>query len=535
MRVLLLACLFAVTAVAQRDGFSVNEQGGVWFLTLRIPLAAPAGSNLGLYSYSAAGLSPVAKPKDQFSNLILPAVSSDATRVSWTERTDAITHAGQRVPTVYAGTVVLRERYSVGTIVHPGYVGISRNGDWAVWSNPDVYALGSLWLNFRTGKETLLPGVMLSVESVAADGSALRPLQDSVEVYTPSGVVERIATDFIPSQALISADTRRLLINSVRALFLYDRDLREWTTLANDCDFCYIRALSPNGARVAHLNDSLRKEIRLVDTREGTTTAIPLVNDRVTNLQFSDDGSVLWVMTSGLALLRIEVATGEMTTAMPASPEFAFKEYAAAGSRFRIDGDGLSNVSLSLMGRPVEIMDRGPGWLQVKLPADLPLVCAQWSVESPGALFLPSSARVCLFPRLPQFLKLGDLGESDPLWMPRNVTFGASDGWLINPERPAVPGEELLIWMTGLNDDTGALRWSIRPFADNGLGQELTIDGVAPDPIRPGWWIARLRLPASTPPGDTYIFCRSVDLPTQIGYALLPVISAGSPNIESSK
>ncbi len=539
MRIVLLALLLALTVDAQHGGFSVDEQGRVWFVTDLAPRNSDAGEKSRLYIADASGFKVEAEAAtytDGMRAIVLPAVSSDGTRVAWTERAIFPTIAGRTRPTEYVGSVVRHGRYSEGPVVRPGFAGISRNGEWALWANPAANGLGSVWLNSSTGEEIPLPGVMLSVETVAADGSAVRPLEDRVEVHRPAGAVDRIPAGFISTQALISADTRRLLINSARALYLYDRDLSEWTTLAGDCGYCSIRALSPDGTRIAFVGDSLQRAITLVDTRDGTERTIPMSDDRVESLQFSDDGSALWVMTSGLELLRIDVASGEWSVTMPPTPVLRrLPKYAAPGARFRIDGDGLAGAAVSVRGRRLEITDRGPGWLQAMLPVDLPPGPAQWTVDGPGARFEAGPVPMEIVRQLPQFLELRDLGESDPVWMPRPVAFGASDGWLINPERPALPGEELLLSMTGLNEDTGALQWSIRPFADNGLGRGLSIDGVEPDPSRPGWWIVRLRLPADTPPGDTYVFCWTDELPHEIGYALLPVNSGGSVRSESSR
>lgn len=546
MRVFFLSLFLALTGVAQQGSFSVDEQGRAWFFTNWVPPETNLRREYRLYSVTDS------VPRLELGDspeLLSVGVTSDGSTTFWTHG------VYERAPIsgfvrFFTGTVVRRTPLGEKRIVHSGFVGVSRNGEWAVWSKPNSLSLTArtLWVNLVTGEEISQPGLEVSTDSIGSDGSVVSvaaPVSTSggaVSVHAPRKAVDVIReSSSNNTRGLLSSDARRLLLLEGRVLAIYDRDTRERIAINGFGEWAALGVLSPSGTLVAYLQEAAMKQILVLDANTKTTRALPVLDDNVANLQFSDDGATLWVKTVALAILRIDLASGETTVVMPPTPSItAVRRKATPGARFRIDGQGLAAANKVLLGKEsASITGRGPGWLQVLLPNGLDgscLGCMDWSTSSPDAPLEAPGLATAVLPQYPEFLSLYDLGESDPNWAIRPVAFAASDGGLLNyPDRPALAGEEVLFWMTGIGDHKEKVRFGLYlPYESGSRADELLDYAFTPDPNNQGWWILRFRLPTGISSGSAIVLC-VIGTRGQTGDAAFYVSSGSKPSSESSK
>ncbi|MBL0160794.1 MAG: hypothetical protein IPP47_27470 [Bryobacterales bacterium] len=145
MRVFFLSLFLALTGVAQQGSFSVDEQGRAWFFTNWVPRETNLRREYRLYSVTDS------VPRLELGDspeLLSVGVTSDGSTTFWTHG------VYERAPIsgfvrFFTGTVVRRTPLGEKRIVHSGFVGVSRNGEWAVWSKPNSLSLTArtLWVN----------------------------------------------------------------------------------------------------------------------------------------------------------------------------------------------------------------------------------------------------------------------------------------------------------------------------------------------------------------------------------------------------
>jgi hypothetical protein len=533
-----ICCLFllAVAAFAQETGFSVDGQGRVWFATGLRPRGAGPQYCCGVYSVAES--LPRSEAGEWYQDL--PRFTSDGHTAYWT-RTSYVRGWPNGRLVLYTGTVLRRTPFGETLIKHDGAVGISRNGEWAVWStnHPEYGEQRTLWVNLVTREEITVPGLDVSTESIASDGSVIGVVNGYLTRFTPHGTPDIVRTGKNVARVILSADARRLLYFSAEGrLNLYDRESRKDTYLGSQCEKCTVGALSSDGRFAAFVLSPALNEVVLYDADTDTKRTLPAFDGNVAALQLSDDGTTLWVKTVAFAFLRIDLGSGETRVVMPPTPIVTriWRRTTPAG-RTRINVAGLASVTSVRIGtQPVQIVGRGPGWLQVYVPDTVGTGQAQWFVDSPDSPFEAPGIQDYVFPQFPQFLILEDLGETDPVWASRPVAFGAADGGLLNfPDRLAVAGEEVMFWMTGIGRHVEPIRFMLNFPTAAGKGvEDLSNYTFTPDAENPGWWILRFRLPTSVATG--YAELVSLDgSPVHVEKAGIYLSSGGNSSNESSR
>lgn len=167
----------------------------------------------------------------------------------------------------------------------------------------------------------------------------------------------------------------------------------------------------------------------------------------------------------------------------------------APGAWCKLTGRALSERRVLLGTREVSVRRRSPSVLYVVVDPDMPLGPASFEIENPKSPFRSTARPIRVVARYPQFIRLERLGETAPDWIGVPLVISESNGDLINPARPAHPGEVLKVWLTGAGSNPRGLLWQ---FSDNATGFDFrptALLSIERSTGEPSWWVACYRVP----------------------------------------
>jgi uncharacterized protein (TIGR03437 family) len=416
---LFLTLTSASVASAQFSGLSATADGSSLYFSSTLRLRGTTESFYGkIFALDADGPR-LAQARDpgprvfntppQFYNLVAPQVADDGSVL-------AFTGTG---PCVGSGLYCLTAQTAEGTIVDStgqeilhalGYVNISPNGRWAVFSGRNTFAAPSLsgsdLVDLSTGMQVHVPHSYYGPtrRRIANDGAIAFFDSGSIVLWRSDGQQTisdpRITTrtPYPEPTVMISNDGARVVYQNVNSLVLYDRTLARGILLTNSTPTSV--TISDDAHIIAWISGDQIGITSLIGVQ------VPTISEGVAEVALSGDGQTLFASTKNGRILRIELPSGASTELIartpwitnppdnyPFTPLTGISGSVAAGSPAIISGTGLSDLTLSAappivgglgdvhiliggMDVPLEAISPSLVWFQVPwelAPQDYPL------------------------------------------------------------------------------------------------------------------------------------------------------------------
>jgi uncharacterized protein (TIGR03437 family) len=366
-------------------------------------------------------------------------------------------------------------------LTRPGYLNLSPNGRYALFFNRNTFVglISAAELDDVTGGTSQPLKYAIPAQArrrVANDGTVAVVVQGSVRLWTTSGEIT-LPGITVPADAekflFLSADGRRVVVQTAAGLSLYDRDAAS------------LRTLFPGMPASASASEDART-VAYVDPADGQaylatgSSARRLTQevDRMTEVALSGDGSTVFAATDTGRILRIDAASAAVAEWVPRtpwivsstlSPSYSAIEAAEApGSLVPLRGTGLADQTQHAAAP----LPRTLGGVQVRIGG----VDAALSYVSPGLIWL----QVPWETPLGDHVRLEYLSGSSPFeTQPGELQvtaaapypFESLEGYnvfltavhqdgrtLVTPESPAVAGELVSYYFTGLGPVSPAAR-----------------------------------------------------------------------------
>ncbi len=434
-------------------------------------------------------------------------------------------------------------------VVWYGQARISRNGRYAVTCCDQVSPPPPrLLIDLATGRSRVLAGappdlsprrIVSSTGKVVLPGASLLFVQDldsSAEVRTSAQ----------PLQAVIDDAGTTAVYAAAKLLARVDLVTGTETTLVSGDDLKLV-GLSNDGRLVAYLSGHQLYVVESAASRQLTSDAAGIVEATV-----SGSGAVAYVVTAAGRILKIDVTSGAATELIgrlsnvaipnPTNPPFAI-----AGSAFCVSGTGLTDapanaapplptslagLQLLLDGEPVPLLSVASSSACFQVPWDISIGAHRLSpVSGAASPFNQDTELQVLFP---SFVNLVYATGLYPL--AAHEDFSA----LVSESNPALPGEILHFYMTGLGPvsppvATGSpapanppavatipLTCTLSDAGSNRIPVDVLFAGLAPGYT--GYYQVSVRLPAPIPVSGATAEFRCWSGPEWAGQlALLPV------------
>ena len=481
--------LLAVSAAAQFTQLTATDDGNTLYFTSPLLLqgetaaSSPAGSSeLRLFRLRPDGVSlfmergPLASPNAGGSGagVQAPQVSGDGSAVAFTFTFVCLVQPC--VQTTSESELRAAQLWDLGQ----GTVQMSRNARWAVLTNQTTdfsSAAQPVTTTTSTLVELAIPNFTPTsvpppppgaLHTVASDGTLLvQPPGGAVSLWKQGGLTPVPLPAGPAGRFLLSDDASTLLFTGswspdfgmqpLLALIAENlaSGLRALLYLAPpDNSLLPVLMAASNDARTVLYRlagpTSFNGPAYIVSSATGQTVPIPLPDGEfVSDGTLTGAGDIAFLATTAGRIVRFTLATGALSTVLPATPYCDASSPVAAGSYTRL-GCTLSGSPADLQfklvigGFPAPVFDTAPGSITLQVP---------WEAAGPNAVlifpaptdspFAPTEP-ITVLPAYPQFLA-APAGQSTPL----GLAFIKSD-WSGYLTAPPAPGDIVYAYMTGL-------------------------------------------------------------------------------------
>ncbi len=186
----------------------------------------------------------------------------------------------------------------------PGYAGVSRNGRWALFSQPNASngQRRSLWINLESEKEYPLPEGGLPVDSIADDGSVAIAEGTQLRVFSPEAAPKRIELGFHAARVVAySRDGTTAVVQQDEAkgpLPLYSVNIASGRTTQILPDYYRFSplpiALTADGSRLFLRQDELNglsSKVHMLDLRYRTRSFLTEVEQDLSAIAISGNAN----------------------------------------------------------------------------------------------------------------------------------------------------------------------------------------------------------------------------------------------------
>jgi hypothetical protein len=371
--ILVLALTSAEIASAQFSGLTATADGSILYFSSTLRLRGTIESfDSKIFEIAADGpiLAQARDPgqrifntTEEFYNLVEPQVSDDGTILAFT---------GTRP--CYGGSSCLTVQTAQGTIVDGtgqeilrmfGYVNVSPNGRWAVFSSRNLFDAPGLskaeLVDLSTGRQFDVPYSFVGPtrRRVADDGTIAFFDSGAIVLWRTDGQ-HTINDPAIPSQTsypepalMISNDGTTVVYQNTSGLVLYDRSQSSGLTIASGTLTSV--TMRDDARTVAWINENSQIGIASL---EGVQ--VPAISEGLAKITLSGDGQTLFASTNNGRILSIQLPSGTTTELNPRTPSITnlpssypypplmgISAGVAAGSLEIITGTGLSDLTRS--------------------------------------------------------------------------------------------------------------------------------------------------------------------------------------------
>ena len=195
----------------------------------------------------------------------------------------------------------------------------------------------------------------------------------------------------------------------------------------------------------------------LIESDGSNSRQITHEPEGISEATLSGYGGVVYAVTPQARLVRIETASGDRTELAPPSAQISSISAAALGSLAQLTGHGLAAITgAQLNNEPVPVYTKSDAAAVIQIPWDAQtsspaLIQVEDNSNSPFEGALTAS----LWAVSPGFLPFGTGITQLPLAVHEHSTA------LVTPANPAVPGEIITLYLTGMGPVTGSVQTGI--------------------------------------------------------------------------
>lgn len=522
MRLIGFACLCAISALiapaawAQFSGLSTTTDGAVVYFASPLTIR---GTNEYLWpkifridANGAALVAEVARssPVPPTNNYILgsPQVSGDGTLLIYVGALEC-----------QEGSSCFLSEHDLSTLLNlttgrQTYVGpnavMSRNGRYlASYSSGNVFDPAFTLTDQTTGAALFTGSFSPTTVSIAANGTA---------VVIDGGQLELIQGGMLST--LLSSNVTAAVIDDAAAnvvyatgsewelgpLFVLNLSTMQSTQLGPMDQASYQPTISADGQWVTYISSAGSKPQAFLSRIDGSDSTQLTANAAgAVEVTLSGDAGTVYAIMGDYSMVRIDVATGAVTTLVGPTPSITSVQVSTPGSVSTITGTGLANTTVRIGEMPGLVLSSSDTSLTFQMPWRVPLTATSLTIPQGGAPYFADSTPIELGPFLPGAIALG---PPDPVtdWPP--IAIHSDFSSLVTPQSPAMPGELLHIYFlgggavsppvrTGEVSPNSPLSKVTTPFsvtAQNGETVQVSFFGLAPGTI--GVW----QMDATVPP-----------------------------------
>jgi uncharacterized protein (TIGR03437 family) len=464
-----------------------------------------------------------------FYMLHAPEFSADGRTLAWTGEARCYGGSGCITRERFQGTI---QREGRPDMSRTGKVRLSANGRWAFFTGGTsiLYPPHAAIVDLESGRE-----IPVDADTFYSAGTGRRVVANNGTVVSAGAFGGIFLTDAHGVRRAFStnANARAVTIADSAQYALYETDSPSPSIVLLDAitgeqivavaavEGCRAPSLAQDSRTMLFLsaanwegkNDQQAVQAWLMDLYTGTLRQASSENDDVVEATISGDARVVYAATSGGRVLRIDLASGETSEAVPTTPSVStWTADEAPGSSYTILGHGLANAEASLNGIQLKLTGGEPGAADYLLPWSMPVGDGYLEVGSGGSPFQPEQKQVHVATLAPSFLRWGefwDVDASEAVYI-----WALHDGpWrLVTAEDPARPGEVIQLQMRGLGpvDSKGAvvspLRWQVQ-IGYNGIPIPLEVLDARMWPGQEGIYLVTIRMPAAFEAAPVMLMC----------------------------
>lgn len=408
-------------------------------------------------------------------------------------------------------------------VQYTGRTRLSRDGRFALRYGATGIALPSdpvpALVDLETGTRTPVPGRIPEGRQVASGGTVLTLVGSSWKLWSRTGSQDVAIADPV-SRAVLSDNAAVIAYESPQVsgeqqLYLYDVASGS-TTLVDQSLGNPDVSLSDDGLLVCYLRNS---QVVIYDRMAGGGRPLAAVQEGVLEAVISGDGSTIWEATKQGRILRVDAGSGESAEVIPRTP--LITQVAGApvpGSLNWARGSGLSAMTVTAAAPLPEFLSQTDGPVAAiigSMPARLRLI-------SPGEIqyqipfeLPPGTYDLTLLPNHSPFAQPLQITVTAYFPQPAMLATGetavvhADFSGLVNDQSPAVPGEVIHVYYTGLGQVMPPLASGMpapeappaavqrNPVCFSAPSSEVVFVGMAPGMV--GIYQMDIRLPVNFP------------------------------------
>ncbi len=367
-------------------------------------------------------------------------------------------------------------------------------------------------VDLSTNRRIPVPGQILEGRPIGSGATVLTSIDGALQLWSPAGTHPLPLTS--RGRVVLSDNAATIAVEGGNGIILYDVQSGAETDLPGDGD----ASISDDGRLVSFLRGG---QVVLYDLAAKAERKLPASSDSVREAVISGDGRTIWEATDMGRIVRVNTASGDASELVARTPFITQVSGAPVpGSLNWIDGSGLSSTSfvphtplpeyvpgvdgglgVILGSTPARVARVTPTEIQIQIPFEAQTGTARVSLVPNDSRFEQAELDLQIVPYVPLPL-LTVIDEP--------VIAHADFSALINTQKPAVPGEVMHAYFTGLGQTTPPLPSGVAapldrlspaqaPACDFGSDQPANIlfAGMAPGMI--GIYQVDVRLPSQIP------------------------------------
>jgi len=343
----------------------------------------------------------------------------------------------------------------VPQLYYSGRTRLSRDGRYVLRYGATGFAMPSdpvpALIDLSTGVSTPVPGRIPEGRQVARGGTVLTFVGSSWVLWSKAGS-QPLTLPGSLNRAVLSDDAGAIAVETADSLVLYDVASGA-QIVVDQGSGGFDASLSDDGRLVCYVHGA---QVVLYDRTTGTGRPLLTAPDGIREAVLSGDGSTVWAATIGGRILRVDVASGSVQQVIGRTPLITRIVGAPVpGSLNWARGSGLSDASMAavtplpeflggeslLIGSTSARMNSfTPDEIQYQIPFEMPPGTYGLSLAPNDSPFEQLSETIDVVSYSPQPLTLG----ADTIIA--HADFSA----LINAQSPALPGEAIHVYFTGL-------------------------------------------------------------------------------------
>lgn len=397
-----------------------------------------------------------------------------------------------------------------------GNARLSRNGRYmAIYNSPNVIEPQFMLVDRTTGS-TLYQGTLSpATVSIAADGTTALTVDNALQVI--SGGTRTTLIDSGISAAVINDAATTIVYETQgpKRLFVMDVKSGQTQELGPGDRDSFQATLSADGQWVGYLS-TLGTIPQVFFSKLDGSDWEQLTNESgVVEATLSGDAKTIFAIGVDGSMLRIDTASGNITTLVGPTPAISSVQATTPGSLTSIEGTGLGDPSLTIdvSGLPCPVLSRSASEILFQVPWEAPLTADAVSIPQGGSPYFDDTVPLQIEPFIPEPIILA---PTEPATGTQPFAIHTDWSGLVTDENPAVPGETVHIYLTGggpvsppVATDTPApvqpLSLVTTPFSvvtGSPTALQVPYFGLAPDLV--GVWQMDVTLPSAW--SQTYLF-----------------------------